>query len=66
MHPGQICTAMTDNGQMETDHVALKRVGMQNEIADMILIIASDDLKFMTGTKLIADGGETAGMTNWV
>lgn len=65
VHPGQIATPMTDNGEMETDHMALKRVGIPHEIANVVLFLASDESKFITGTELIADGGETAGPENW-
>jgi Dehydrogenases with different specificities (related to short-chain alcohol dehydrogenases) len=65
IHPGQICTPMTDNGEMATKHIALKRVGFPDDIAHVVLFMASDESKFITGTELIADGGETCGRANW-
>jgi NAD(P)-dependent dehydrogenase (short-subunit alcohol dehydrogenase family) len=38
----------------------LKRVGQQQEVANAILFLASDDASYITGTHLMVDGGYTA------
>lgn len=39
---------------------ALGRMGQPNDVAYMILYLASDESKFVTGTEMIVDGGTTA------
>lgn len=66
VHPGQIKTSMTDGGEdMKTEHIAMKCVGEPIDVAYGVLFLASDESKFITGTELIIDGGETAGQANW-
>ena len=40
--------------------VPLKRMGMPEEIAHMIVFLASDKASFSTGATFAADGGKTA------
>lgn len=58
VHPDQIWTPMTDDNEMEAKHIASKRVGTPEEIANAVLFLAIDESKFITGTELIADGGQ--------
>ena len=37
---------------------ALQRIGNPDEIAKVALFLASDDASFITGTEIIADGGQ--------
>jgi 3alpha(or 20beta)-hydroxysteroid dehydrogenase len=65
VHPGQIDTPMTSNVTFETDHVALGRMGQAGEIADIILFLASDDARFVTGAEITGDGGQSAGQADY-
>ena len=46
---------------MPLDHQALPRLGTAEEIAAMIVFLASDESLFSTGSEFIADGGTSAG-----
>ncbi len=41
----------------ETDQIHMKRFGEPNEIARVVLFLASDDASFITGTTIKVDGG---------
>jgi 3alpha(or 20beta)-hydroxysteroid dehydrogenase len=60
VHPGFIRTAMTaDNPAVE--HIAMQRPGEPEEIARLIVFLASSRSSFSTGAEFVADGGEMAG-----
>jgi 3alpha(or 20beta)-hydroxysteroid dehydrogenase len=65
VHPGQITTPMTAGAHMETDHVALKRLGVPEDIADIVVFLAGAESRFVTGADIVADGGEHAGPAAW-
>jgi len=67
VHPGMIDTGMTrgvgaDDAAMAWggSKVALKRVGVPEDIAPLYVYLASDESSFMTGAELAIDGGATA------
>ena len=66
VHPGYIRTAMMtdalDEDQIKTASasVPIKRVGEVDVVANLIVYLASDESKFVTGTEHIIDGGLTA------
>jgi 3alpha(or 20beta)-hydroxysteroid dehydrogenase len=62
VHPGVIRTPMTASIPEDTRHVALDRTADPEEVANLILFLASDESSFSTGAEFIADGGETAGL----
>ena len=62
VHPGVIRTPMTAEIPEDAGHVALDRVGEPEEVANLIVFLASDESPFCTGAEFIIDGGETAGM----
>ena len=62
VHPGVIRTPMTSAIPEDTRHVAMDRTADPNEIANLVLFLASDESSFSTGAEFIADGGETAGL----
>jgi 3-oxoacyl-[acyl-carrier protein] reductase len=47
--------------RMIAEDVPLRRFGRPEEIADLIVVVASDRAAFMTGSVVVADGGQTRG-----
>jgi len=67
VHPGGIETAMVSasreqNPKMARQYEALPlgRIGQSEEIAKLVLFLASDEASFSTGSEFIADGGGQA------
>jgi 3-oxoacyl-[acyl-carrier protein] reductase len=62
--PGYIQTDMTDNLPQEikdkiSDMIAVKRLGVVEDIAAAVAYVTSDEAGFLTGQTLIVDGGMT-------
>lgn len=73
VHPGQIRTPMLEQLFAETaaisgitpkeaeeqflSRIPLGRFGEPNDIANMVLFLASDEAKFITGSQFVVDGG---------
>lgn len=62
VHPGLIRTPMLAGMDFPQDHVAMHRMGEMDELARMIVFLASDESSFSTGSEFVADGGESAGL----
>lgn len=71
VHPSFIDTPMVDGvvnaakdqtkmRAMVTHAAPLGRIGQVDEVANLILFLASDESKFITGSELVVDGGLTA------
>ena len=68
VHPGMIDTKMVQDaiGGHEVDltpvtkKLALQRVGRAEEIAELVLFLASDRSSYSTGSEFVADGGSLA------
>ncbi len=68
VHPGAIWTNMqklvlTDNREQTervTDSIPMGRVGEPDDIAAMVLFLASDEARYITGAEFTVDGGLTA------
>ncbi|KIF78447.1 3-alpha-hydroxysteroid dehydrogenase [Streptomyces sp. 150FB] len=65
VHPGQINTPATANATFKTDHVALKRLGEPEDVAQVVLFLAGDESRWISGADYSADGGEFAGNASW-
>lgn len=62
--PGFIETDMTSEIPEEIrekakEHIPLKRFGQPEDIADMVLFLASDAGEYITGQVMVVDGGMT-------
>jgi 3alpha(or 20beta)-hydroxysteroid dehydrogenase len=68
VHPGMIDTKMVQDaiGGHEVDvtpvtrKLALRRVGRSEEVAELVLFLASDRSSYSTGSEFVADGGSLA------
>ncbi len=70
VHPGGVNTPMINSAQFDgVDQDAvfgaqpIPRVGQPEEIARLVLFLASDESSFSTGAEFLADGGRMAGHT---
>jgi len=66
VHPGPIITPMleaSDDGEMDKillSRIPLKKYGEPDNVAFGVLLLASDESCFMTGSEMVIDGGYTA------
>jgi 3alpha(or 20beta)-hydroxysteroid dehydrogenase len=62
VHPGAVATPMTADLDLPQKHVAMRRMGRPEELAHLVVFLASDESSFSTGAEFVADGGETCGL----
>jgi 3alpha(or 20beta)-hydroxysteroid dehydrogenase len=62
VHPGPTDTPMMNGHEDARQQVAMKRIARPDEIAQLVVFLASDESSFSTGSEFVADGGETAGL----
>jgi 3alpha(or 20beta)-hydroxysteroid dehydrogenase len=60
--PGFVWTPMTVDQTPEVLEIPLRRGASAEELARVVLFFASDDSSYITGTELVVDGGQTAGI----
>jgi len=65
VHPGQFNTPMTQGVTFNTKNIALGRVGQPDDIAGIVLFFASDDAKWVTGSEVAGDGGQSVGQADY-
>jgi 3alpha(or 20beta)-hydroxysteroid dehydrogenase len=68
VHPGGMDTRMGNPNARSKDELnvsysvmPLQRIGEAEEVARVILFVASDDASYVTGAEIAADGGWSAG-----
>ena len=61
VHPGSVRTPLTAGLQRGFGQIPLGRDAAPEEISDLIVFLASDESRFITGASIAIDGGETAG-----
>lgn len=67
VHPGGVDTPMVRQGadpaamQEAAYHTPIPRIGQPEEVAELVLWLASDASSFCTGAEFVIDGGLTAG-----
>lgn len=57
--PGSVETAMTKPTDKMLSQIPIKRIGKPDEIANVVLFLASSEASFIVGSTLIVDGGQT-------
>ena len=62
VHPGAVATPMTAGVDAAQKHVAMRRMGLPEELSNLVVFLASNESSFSTGAEFVADGGETAGL----
>ena len=66
VHPGGVFTPMVGDVPIDIldlghQHLPLRRIGRVEEIASMVLFLASDEASYCTGGEFVVDGGWLAG-----
>ena len=69
VHPGYVDTPMLRDSTNDellaafVSSVPLGRVGTTEEVADLVLFLASDDARYCTGSEFVIDGGLISGIS---
>ncbi|OYU35718.1 glucose 1-dehydrogenase [Novosphingobium sp. PASSN1] len=61
IHPGLIDTRMAVGSDYPVDGLALPRMGLPEEVAQMAVFLASNESSYCSGGEFVVDGGDTAG-----
>jgi len=68
VHPGSIDTPMVRFDGVETSdfdpfvsRLPVKRLGSVDDVANLVLFLASDESSYCTGSEFVVDGGQTTG-----
>lgn len=63
VHPGLIDTAMAGGVDYPLQQVPLRRIGLPEEVARMVVFLASDESSFSTAAEFVVDGGDHGART---
>jgi 3alpha(or 20beta)-hydroxysteroid dehydrogenase len=65
IHPGTVRTQMLGDAQIDAlaARIPLGRIGEPDDIASLVVFLASDESSYITGSEFVADGGRHAGPT---
>lgn len=58
--PGPVATGMTKPTDKMLNQIPIHRIGKPEEIANVVLFLASNESSFMVGSTVVVDGGQTA------
>lgn len=58
--PGPVATGMTNPTDEMLKQIPIHRIGKPEEIANVVLFLASDESSYMVGSTVVIDGGQTA------
>lgn len=61
IHPGSVNTPMTAGLKRGFDQVPHNRAAEVEEVSPLVVYLVSDESKYVSGTSIAIDGGETAG-----
>jgi 3alpha(or 20beta)-hydroxysteroid dehydrogenase len=61
VHPGFISTPLTAAVPPDTSAIPLGRPGHPDDVATLVVFLASDESSFSTDSEFVVDGGETSG-----
>lgn len=61
IHPGSVETPLTANLKRGFGQIPAGRAALVEEISSLVLYLASDESRFVSGAAIAIDGGETAG-----
>lgn len=61
IHPGSVETALTAGLRRGVSQIPAGRAAQVEEISSLVLYLASDESRFVSGAAIAIDGGETAG-----
>jgi 3alpha(or 20beta)-hydroxysteroid dehydrogenase len=68
VHPGSVDTPMIRLDGLKTEdfdpfcaRLPIKRLGTPDDVANLVLFLASDESSYCTGSEFIVDGGQTVG-----
>lgn len=62
VHPGFVVTPMTEHLDVSRQRIPLGRPAVPQDVAGVVVFLASADSRYVTGAELVVDGGMIAGV----